>query len=453
MGMGIMASGLGWGFSWLLQRPTSPQYNIPAARIESVPPEQVPDLFFRFPERVDQAEELHKKYECNTLSTYTVLSLTDPLRSCLQELLTSPADNKDFSEEEKRALACMMGMAVGDALGAPLEFLPLRYDHIFLRGFDEEASARSRFSLIPGQWTDDTSMGLCLGESLLVEPEFDPFDLRVRFLNWWYFGYRNAFGSFKGLRRSIGLGGCIGMSFSEFLQEKSEYTIAGDHMTSGNGSIMRLAAVPVCYHDQLEKALDVAYKQSKTTHQGDEAAECCRLMTQIIVELIHADNALSPQQRKEAVLGTISDRFETTLYSVQCLAQAKCEETDESNKNLDLSDRQWNWKEDGFRYSHTRATEQPGYIGSYCMDGLAMALHCVWSTNTFTEALIKVINLRGDADTVGSITGQMAGALYGIEEIPVEWIRTIQKWDREGDILLTAAKLFRHETISIKSTN
>lgn len=210
---------------------------------------------------------------------------------------------------------------------------------------------------------------------------------------------------------------------------------------------MRLAAVPICYHDRLEKALDVAYKQSKTTHQGEEAAECCRLMTQIIVELIHGDNALTPQERKEAVMGTIGDRFESSLYSVQCLAQAKCEEAHESNGHLELVDRQWNWREDDFRYAQSRATQQPGYIGSYCMDGLAMALHCVWSTGTFTEALLKVVNLRGDADTVGSITGQIAGALYGIEKIPTDWIRTVQKWDREGDILLTAAKLFRHERV------
>merc|ERR1712130_1014597 len=152
----------------------------------------VPALFFRFPERVDQAEALYKKYECNVLSTYTILSLSDPLRNSIQTLVFNPssADNEPWSEEEKRALACMMGMAVGDALGAPLEFLPLRYNHTFIQGFDDILSARSRFSLKPGQWTDDASMGLCLGESLLVCPEFDPLDTRVRFLNWWYFGYR-----------------------------------------------------------------------------------------------------------------------------------------------------------------------------------------------------------------------------------------------------------------------
>ena len=77
----------------------------------------------------------------------------------------------------------------------------------------------------------------------------------------------------------------------------------------------------------------------------------------------------------------------------------------------------------------------------------AMALHCVWSTQSFSEALLKVINLRGDSDTVGSITGQIAGALYGVEDIPTDWIATVQRWDRQGEILHTAAKLFRHSPV------
>jgi len=448
--MGILMSTFGFTLSWPFFQRSVPAPPPPRVRIESVERDQVTSLFFRFPERVDNAEELHKKYECNVLSSYTILSQEDPLRKKIQDFLFHQIDEEAWSEEEKRALGCMMGMAVGDALGAPLEFSSLRYNQVFTRGFDKNSyqiEGQNRFSLKPGQWTDDTSMGLCVGESLLVYPEFNAHDLRVRFLNWWFFGYRNAFGAEKELHRSVGLGGCVGMSFQEFQRNQTEYTVAGDKFTSGNGTIMRLAAVPICYHDQMDKALDVAYKQSKTTHQGDEAAQCSRLMTQIIVEFIHADSTLTPQQRKELVLGSVGERFETPSYSVQCLAQARCEEAHESNSHLDLKDRQWNWKVENFRYAPSRAKQQPSYIGSYCMDGLAMALHCVWSTSTFTEALLKVVNLRGDADTVGAITGQMAGALYGIEEVDRDWIEAVQKWDNQGDILLTAAKLFRHEPV------
>ena len=91
--------------------------------------------------------------------------------------------------------------------------------------------------------------------------------------------------------------------------------------------------------------------------------------------------------------------------------------------------RNWNWKDPNFRYSEYRSKLQPGYIGSYCMDGLAMALHVLYTTNSFEEAILKGVNLCGDADSVGSVIGQIAGAFYGLDSIPKDWIETINKWD------------------------
>ena len=109
-----------------------------------------------------------------------------------------------------------------------------------------------------------------MAESLLECKGFNAFDLRVRFSNWWNFGYCNAFGNDEDRpdKRSVGLGGNISLSFSEFQKKKSEYTTSGDLNTSGNGSVMRNAAIPVFYHRNMEKALEFSRKQSKTTHQG-----------------------------------------------------------------------------------------------------------------------------------------------------------------------------------------
>ena len=63
------------------------------------------------------------------------------------------------------------------------------------------------------------------------------------------------------------------------------------------------------------------------------------------------------------------------------------------------------------------------------MDGLAMALHVLYTTNNFKEAILKGVNLCGDADSVGSIIGQIAGAFYGMDSIPEEWIKTVNNWD------------------------
>mmetsp|Transcript_40948 Transcript_40948/g.36310 ORF Transcript_40948/g.36310 Transcript_40948/m.36310 type:complete len:94 (-) Transcript_40948:236-517(-) len=83
----------------------------------------------------------------------------------------------------------------------------------------------------------------------------------------------------------------------------------------------------------------------------------------------------------------------------------------------------------------------PGYIGSYACDGLAMALHCVYHTKNLKECILKTINLRGDADSVGSVAAQLAGALYGIECLPKSLREMVLEWDNEGEIALRAKYL------------
>merc|ERR1712232_1539816 len=164
-------------------------------------------------------------------------------------------------------------------------------------------------------------------------------------------------------------------------------------------------------------------------------------MTFIIILFITCDKTLNIEEQKNYVFDNVKNNFKTNSYSVQCLALSEDEKEHPSNKELNLDDRKWNWKQNDFKYCESRAKQQPGYIGSYVMDGLAMALHCIWTTNSFKEAILKAINLNGDADTVGSITGQIAGSLYGIDTIPKEWIKAIQQWDNNGNTLLTAGKL------------
>lgn len=84
------------------------------------------------------------------------------------------------------------------------------------------------------------------------------------------------------------------------------------------------------------------------------------------------------------------------------------------NKNWE-TDRNWQWKNKEWTYSETRAKQQPGYIGSYCMDGMCMALHIAYHTSSFLEAALWAVNMGGDCDTVGAVVGQIAGSMYGID--------------------------------------
>ena len=333
----------------------------------------------------------------------------------------------NLSNEEKKGIGSMLGMAIGDAMGARYEFKKVRYGEIDLLNMG--VPGISNFKMEPGQWTDDTSMGLCLADSLLMNKgELKPHDLMRRFLCWWYGGYNNAFRNNSTPRHSVGLGGNISQSFSRYKDYQEEETKAGNKNTSGNGSIMRNAAIPICFHYDINKACEKARKQSLVTHQGVEAKECCSLLTHIIVKIFKGE-------KLKDILDNLGKTFITDVPSVKYLANSKQEGSD--------VDRNWNWKFKGqYKYSPKRVKEKPGYVGSYAMDNMAMSLNILYNTDNFRDALIKIVNIRGDSDSVASVVGQIAGAYYDIETIPGDWIEAINRWDN-GEIALRGYMLAR----------
>ena len=364
-----------------------------------------------------------RNWNSNNFNDYSIFETNQELFKddikYIQDLIINYINTKKLSVKlnnlESGSIGSMLGMAIADAMGHRFEFEPVRYDEITLR--DMGKGPGGAFQLLPGQWTDDTSMGLCLADSLIMNKgEYDAHDLMHRFLSWWYCGYNNAFRFDKSRSNSVGLGGQISGSFSYYINNPKKQTICGDINSSGIGSIMRNGAVPICYHDNIEKGMEVAKLHSYLTHQGNEAAECCRLLTYIITKILN-------RKDEEKLVDIISnlEKFETPVNSVKCLALSQ-KESEDPNRN-------WNWKDKDFRYSPKRSESQPGYIGSYAMDGMAMALHVIYYTNTFEDAIIKVVNLRGDSDSVGAVVGQIAGAYYGLENIPPDWIKAVSQWD------------------------
>jgi len=279
-------------------------------------PEDVIQQVFSFPKGLDM--DRHITFHKASLTMYSIFKKDDPDRAEVIKKLWSHG----FSTKMDKAMGSLLGLVVGDALGAPLEFMKVRYGEIELQGLDHDEMWKMRghnkFDLKPGQWTDDSSMALCLADSLLVNKGLHPKDLRLRFLNWWSFGYCNAFGHDIPKRGSVGLGGNICQSFDEFEQKRTDFTTAGNKQTCGNGSLMRNAPVPIYYANDMKTAEETAYKQSKTTHQGDEAAECCRLLTHIVVTAINGDGT-------KQFLKHLSKTFSSPVYSITCLAKSKQE--------------------------------------------------------------------------------------------------------------------------------
>ncbi len=370
------------------------------------------------------------------------------LRSVVMDFQRSPyATNQLVS----RSLGCLLSHVMGDSIGATLEFSPVDYQ------LEKISSRLECFSVSPsaefpnvdaikaGQFTDDSAMALCLADSLILCGGLNNVDLRTRFLRWWLCGYNNGFrfDQTRADKRSIGLGLTIANSFAECINkgEITDETKVGDsRTTNGNGSIMRLSPLPIFYHDDWRRAAELSARQSLTTHRGEEAADCCRLLAFLIAKAMRC-----PRTRGKFA----HDFLETIDVSeiVPCLKTPGARALIRSQREEDCSpylgrychgpdDRDWDWKKPDYRYSPTRAAAGPGFAGGYAMDAMAMALHCVYKTNTLEESILKAANLGGDSDSVAAVTGQIAGALYGIEELPMDWREHLLRWDNGGEIAL-----------------
>lgn len=352
----------------------------------------------------------------------------------------------DLKPFEERALGVMLGGMVGDALCSPLEFLDYNkkgysrqsqgghhsdageIDMDPKKGYVGFAQMENRFRLMPGQWTDDGSMMNCLGDSLILNGGLYSGTLTMRlYQDWWYRGFNNAFR--KKPRPSVGLGGNISVSLRNFPDElrgkRQGYKTpkTKERFTSGNGSLMREGPISLVATSAKE-ATEMSKEQSYSTHEGREAAECCMVMSKIIYLFIHEDDF----EKRKAILGNLEEHFTEfdLLPSTWGLIR--------SQKNvpnfLNSKEKEnWNWKDKNFAFNPKRIAQKPDYVGSYAMDALAMALHALYTEDCFEQSIRKVGSQGGDSDSVAAIAGQLAGAYYGVSQIPRRWIDAVHLWD------------------------
>jgi ADP-ribosylglycohydrolase len=281
----------------------------------------------------------------------------------------------------ERYRGCFLGLAVGDALGAPVEFYP--------PGFFKPLSdmvGGGYFDLKPGQWTDDTSMALCLAESLIEKKGFDPLDQMKRYLRWYEEGHLSSTG------RAFGIGGTVARALEKFRQTGEPYCGPTDPWTAGNGSIMRLAPVPLLYAKKNLEAIERSAESSRTTHQALTAVDGCRYLGALIV------GAVSGASKDEL----LSDHYSPVLgyWKEKPLVKEIDEIASGSFKHKD----------------------PPEIVGAgYVVKSLEAALWAFHKTNSFKEGCLLAVNLGDDADTTGAVYGQLAGAFYGEHDIPESW--------------------------------
>ena len=191
-----------------------------------------------------------------------------------------------------RAGGALLGLAVGDALGTTLEFS--------LRDSEPRVSdmvGGGPFGLAPGEWTDDTSMALCLAESILERGAIDPEDLMRRFTAWWQDGDNSLYGI------CFDIGITTSAALQRFLDTGDPLSGSTDPRTAGNGSLMRLAPAAIRWWGDPGKARAAARLQSRTTHGAAQAVDACDFFAGLLVEAI----AGKPKKRCSApVLSTVT---------------------------------------------------------------------------------------------------------------------------------------------------
>jgi ADP-ribosylglycohydrolase len=280
-----------------------------------------------------------------------------------------------------RYLGALLGLAAGDAVGTTVEFLPPgSFEPI------EDMVGGGPFRLEPGQWTDDTSMALCLAESLVERGGFDAHDQMTRYVRWWREGYLSSTG------RCFDIGNTVRGALGRFERTGDPYAGSADPSTAGNGSLMRLAPVPLAYARRPRIAVDRSAESSRTTHAAATAVDACRYFGGLIAG---------------AVAGVAKEELLSPRYSPVTglwVEQPLDPEIDEVAAGSFKSKR------------------PPKIVGSgFVVRTLEAALWAFWKTDTFRDGCLRVANLGDDADTTAAVYGQLAGAVYGVEAVPSEW--------------------------------
>ena len=271
-----------------------------------------------------------------------------------------------------RGVGCLLGLAVGDALGTTLEFSKRDSSP-----HHTEMLGRGPFGLKPGQWTDDTSMALALADSLIEQNGLNPADLMNRFVAWRDEGRYSCTG------RCFDIGTTTNAALTRFLQTGDPMAGSDDPQQAGNGSLMRLAPVALYALHDADLARRLAQEQSRTTHAAPEAIAACELLVTLLSEAVQG-----------AGMDVLRPRRLDPASPVLMLAAG------------------------GWKNKTRDRIRSSGYV----MHTLEAAMWSVGTTTSFEEAVIRAVNLGEDADTVGAVTGQLAGAIYGLQTIPGRWL-------------------------------
>ena len=269
---------------------------------------------------------------------------------------------------------CLYGAAIGDALGAPVEFkMPGEFAPV------SEFRSGGPFNLNAGEWTDDTSMALALADS--IGNGWNLNDQADKYLDWYQKG------KYSVRDFCFDIGGTTSYSLRRYDETRDAYNCADKTAeNSGNGSIMRLAPIPIKYHNLSREELRIKARESSlVTHASEQCLSACEFLATTVAALING--------------ATKEEALNLTFVNLHpCVQQ---------------------WIVEEKRYSKLNPPEIKG--AGWVIQSLEAALWAFARAKDFEEAVLGAVNLGDDSDSTGAVCGQLAGAYWGESGIPQRW--------------------------------
>ncbi len=310
-------------------------------------------------------------------------------------------------ELETQIRAGIIGHAIGDALGVPVEFTEreqlLHCPVCTMKGFGTH-------NVPAGTWSDDTSMEIALVQSLIDCGCFNYDDIMKNFCLWWNNNQFTATG------KTFDIGITCARAIDNYLAGNPPLQCGGTHPRSnGNGSLMRILPVAfICYQKNITgpERYELVRKVSSLTHAHELSVLGCYIYVNFVCHLLDGDSPSTAYQK------TQSDDYSMTSYAAR---YTYC-----SILVSSIADR----------------SEEDISSSGYVLSSLEASLWCLLNSSSYEDAVLRAVNLGNDTDTIGAITGSMAGIYYGYGAIPTTWIEGLQC----HDYLLTVC----HEFASTK---
>lgn len=326
-----------------------------------------------------------------------------------QSIKEEPTMTREVYEKQRDRIAgALFGVAVGDALGGPLEFM--NHQDIAQRfGHVDSMIGGGWLGLEPGEITDDTQMTLCVAEGIAEAPD-DPIPaIGRRFIRWAESGPKDIGGACASSIYNASHGEHMTVAHIPTAEEweaaAAKTQRSQGHPVEGNGALMR-TVYPGLYYG-LNEAQTRAIRIARMTHAGVKSTEACILYTRMVNLLTASESTIQDTR-------SIRDFIEEHS------------------------------KPSGYLLATTPETVQPA-AGGFVVDSMRIALGSVATSTTFAQAVETAANLGGDADTNAAITGGLAGAWYGYSAIPAEWISYLAPDVREDMIRLVNAAISNRE--------